>query len=159
MLVDVGEDRVGDILGAQFVALVVYTLAAPRAGLLVGAVVAAGAATFALRLRWSYTSALATTLIAGAGTPDAIAVDPALVYESERWLRLLRSSTVPNAAVVDLPTRMSYIGVDEAAEGHIDHGTVAAGHEARRRAGGRGGASVAQSDDRGRARRVPGVAP
>lgn len=55
--------------------------------------------------------------------------------------------------------RMSYICPDEAAQGHIDHRTVAAGDEARRRACGRDREPLAQPDGRGHPPAVPGVAP
>ena len=76
IVLDVGAERVGDLLGAQVVALIVYVMVSPRLGLLVAAV-ATGviALAFAIRLRRGYTIALEDSLVARGGdqpgeTPD-----------------------------------------------------------------------------------------
>ncbi|HEX8110251.1 MAG TPA: hypothetical protein VF516_21115, partial [Kofleriaceae bacterium] len=59
LVLDVGADRIGDVLGAQLIGLLVYALAEPRTGLLIATVcVGAAAVVLALRLPRSYTMAL-----------------------------------------------------------------------------------------------------
>jgi hypothetical protein len=72
VVLDVGAERVGDLLGAQIVGLIVVFVAVPRDALLI-ATVALGAITllFALRLPRSYTKSLEESLIAAAPDLDA----------------------------------------------------------------------------------------
>jgi hypothetical protein len=70
IVLDVGAERIGDLVGAQIVGLIVYLMVDPRVGLLI-ATVATGAiaVVFALRLPRSYTLALEDSLVAR-GDPD-----------------------------------------------------------------------------------------
>jgi hypothetical protein len=70
IVLDVGAERIGDVVGAQIVGLIVYLMVEPRIGLLI-ATVATGAiaVVFALRLPRSYTLALEDSLVAR-GDPD-----------------------------------------------------------------------------------------
>jgi len=85
VVLDVGADRIGDMLGAQLVALIVYLLAEPRIGLLI-ATVAMGALGMALAIRLprNYTTALEDSLLARA--PASEAGDPG--EEPEPWMTL-----------------------------------------------------------------------
>lgn len=86
VVLDVGAERLGDILGAQLVAVIVAGYAAPRTALMIAAVAAGAAAlAFAWRLRASYATALEQSLLAQ--TPDAIATDPEPAYDSDTWIR------------------------------------------------------------------------
>ena len=70
---DVGAERIGDLLGAQLVALIVFLTVDPRIGLLVAAVATGAiAVTFALRIPRSYTLMLEASLLASG---DAEATD------------------------------------------------------------------------------------
>jgi hypothetical protein len=71
IVLDVGAERIGDLVGAQLVGLVVYLMVDPRIGLLI-ATVATGviAGVFAIRLPRSYTRALEDSLVAR-GDPDS----------------------------------------------------------------------------------------
>lgn len=65
IVLDVGAERLGDLVGAQLVALIVYVMVDPRIGLLVATVVTGVIASgFALRLRHNYTLALEHSLVA-----------------------------------------------------------------------------------------------
>jgi AAA family ATP:ADP antiporter len=70
IVLDVGAERIGDLVGAQLVGLIVYLMIDPRIGLLI-ATVATGAIAmaFAIRLPRSYTLALQDSLLAG--DPDS----------------------------------------------------------------------------------------
>src|ERR1041384_3030648 len=58
-VLDVGAERIGDLVGAQLVGLLVYMMVAPRIGLLIAAVATGAiAVVFAIRLPRSYTLAL-----------------------------------------------------------------------------------------------------
>jgi hypothetical protein len=65
IVLDVGAERIGDLVGAQIVGLIVYLMVDPRVGLLI-ATVATGAVAvmFAIRLPRSYTRALEDSLVA-----------------------------------------------------------------------------------------------
>jgi len=64
VVLDVGADRIGDILGAQLVGLIVYVMAAPRLSLLFATVVVGAlGVVVALRLPRSYTMALEDSLL------------------------------------------------------------------------------------------------
>jgi hypothetical protein len=83
VLIDVGADRLGDVLGAQLVGSIVFLMVEPRVGLLV-ATVATGALAMILatRLPRGYTEALESSLLArahDAPPPDA---------EPEPWITL-----------------------------------------------------------------------
>ena len=71
IVLDVGGERIGDLVGAQLVAVIVYLMVDPRVGLLI-ATVATGAiaVVFAIRLPRSYTLALEDSLVAR-GDPDS----------------------------------------------------------------------------------------
>jgi hypothetical protein len=71
IVLDVGAERFGDLVGAQLVGLIVYLMVDPRIGLLI-ATVATGviAVVFAIRLPRSYTRALEDSLVAQ-GDPGA----------------------------------------------------------------------------------------
>jgi hypothetical protein len=65
IVLDVGAERFGDLLGAQLVGLFVYVMVDPRVGLLVATVVTGVIALgLALRLRHNYTLALEDCLVA-----------------------------------------------------------------------------------------------
>jgi hypothetical protein len=84
LVLDVGADRVGDLIGAQLIGLLVYALAEPRTGLLIATVcVGAAAVVLALRLPRSYTMALEESLLARAAEPAATAGD-----EPQPWITL-----------------------------------------------------------------------
>ncbi len=85
VLLDVGADKIGDILGAQLVGAIVLFAVVPRTALLIATLVVAGlGVVFAMRLPGAYTKALEESLmIYGA---DA-AVDDA-AQQAEPWLTL-----------------------------------------------------------------------
>ncbi len=71
VILDVGAERIGDLLGAQVVGVLVYTLAEPRTALLITTVVIGVlAVAFALRLPRSYTLALEDSLVARGTDPS-----------------------------------------------------------------------------------------
>ncbi|TMQ13530.1 MAG: hypothetical protein E6J90_28420 [Deltaproteobacteria bacterium] len=64
VVLDVGADRLGDLLGAQLVGLIVYATVDPRSGLLIASICVGVIATMvALRLPRSYTRALEDSLL------------------------------------------------------------------------------------------------
>jgi hypothetical protein len=64
-VLDVGAERIGDLVGAQLVGLIVYLMVDPRIGLLIATVaIGAIAVVFAIRLPRSYTRALEDCLVA-----------------------------------------------------------------------------------------------
>jgi hypothetical protein len=70
VVLDVGADRIGDLLGAQLVALILFFMVEPRTALLVAAMVTGTLAVFvAMRLPRSYTAALEDSLLAHAAEP------------------------------------------------------------------------------------------
>ncbi len=80
VVLDVGAERVGDLLGAQVVGILVYTMAEPRTGLLIATVVTGVVAlVFAFRLPRSYTIALEDSLMARSGDPNESTA------EAEAW--------------------------------------------------------------------------
>jgi hypothetical protein len=87
VVLDVGADRLGDFLGAQLVALIVYGMASPRSGLLVAAVgVGAIGALVAMRLPRSYTRALEDSLLTHA--QEAARIPPPPADEPQPWVTL-----------------------------------------------------------------------
>ena len=71
IVLDVGAERIGDLIGAQLVGLLVYLMVDPRIGLLIATVATAAiAVVFAIRLPRSYTLALEDSLVAR-GDPDS----------------------------------------------------------------------------------------
>jgi len=87
LVLDVGADRIGDVLGAQLVGLLVYALADPRTGLLIATVcVGAAAVVLAIRLPRSYTMALEESLLARAAEPAA--APSAADDEPRPWITL-----------------------------------------------------------------------
>lgn len=95
LLLDVGADRIGDVIGAQLVGLLVYALVDPRTGLLIATVcVGAAAMLLAIRLPRSYTMALEQSLLARASEPAAApaasepAAAPAASDEPRPWITL-----------------------------------------------------------------------
>lgn len=79
VVIDVGADRVGDLLGAQLVALVLALAAAPRATLFaIAALAGLAGLALAARLRPRYAEALEQSLLL-AGDAPAAAPDPAMV--------------------------------------------------------------------------------
>lgn len=95
VVLDVGADRIGDLLGAQLVALLVYQLAQPRIGLLI-AVVCVGAlsAILAMRLPRSYTTALEDSLLARAPEPPP---SPGPAADAKPWITLSGLPTLGQA--------------------------------------------------------------
>ena len=72
VILDVGAERIGDLLGAQVVGVLVYTLAEPRTALLITTVVIGVIALgFALRLPRNYTIALEDSLVARGADPSS----------------------------------------------------------------------------------------
>jgi hypothetical protein len=96
VVLDVGADRIGDLLGAQLVTLLVYQLAQPRIGLLI-AVVCVGALSviLALRLPRSYTTALEDSLLARAPEPPPAPPGPAV--DAKPWITLSGLPTLGQA--------------------------------------------------------------
>ena len=87
VVLDVGGDRLGDMLGAQLVGAMVYLMAAPRLGLLVATVVTGVIAVgFAMRLPRSYTMALEDSLLARAPDPGLAEAESAA--QPEPWITL-----------------------------------------------------------------------
>jgi AAA family ATP:ADP antiporter len=87
LMLDVGADRIGDVIGAQVIGLLVWALAEPRTGLLIATVcVGAAAVVLALRLPRSYTMALEESLLARASDPAAAADAPP--GEPQPWITL-----------------------------------------------------------------------
>ncbi|MGH2899015.1 MAG: hypothetical protein ACRDMZ_10110, partial [Solirubrobacteraceae bacterium] len=85
VVLDVGADRIGDLLGAQVVALILYLSAEPRTGLLVATLVTGAIGVIvAMRLPRSYTMALEDSLLARAAEPPVDAAEP----EPEPWITL-----------------------------------------------------------------------
>jgi AAA family ATP:ADP antiporter len=96
VVLDVGADRIGDLLGAQLVGLFVYLTAEPRLGLLVATVVAGVIAVMvAMRLPRSYTTALEDSLLARAGDPALAELDPSA--QPDPWITLDRLPTLGQA--------------------------------------------------------------
>jgi hypothetical protein len=86
VVLDVGADRIGDLLGAQLVGLIVYVAAEPRVGLLVAAVcVGMASIVLAIRLPSRYTTALEDSLIERASEPRT---PPSIAAEPEPWVTL-----------------------------------------------------------------------
>ncbi|MDB4957954.1 MAG: hypothetical protein JWO36_5523 [Myxococcales bacterium] len=98
VVLDVGAERLGDMLGAQLVGAIVFFIVVPRTPLLIAMVVTGVIAVmFALRLPKSYTHALEESLIARAaespsGESPAIA-EGAPAVAPERWTRVGQSHT------------------------------------------------------------------
>jgi hypothetical protein len=90
LVLDVGADRIGDVLGAQLVGLLVFALADPRTGLLIATVcVGVTAVLLALRLPRSYTMALEESLLARGSEPAAAPpAAPATDDEPRPWITL-----------------------------------------------------------------------
>jgi hypothetical protein len=85
VMLDVGADRIGDLFGAQLVALIVYAMAEPRLGLLVATVAVGALATLlAIRLPRSYTAALEDSLMAHADPTSP----PAAADEPQPWITM-----------------------------------------------------------------------
>ena len=87
VVLDVGADKIGDIIGAQVVGLILYFAIDDRTSLLIGALVV-GVLTlwFALRLPKAYTKALEESLMTYAA--DATTTEEPLVAQPEPWLVL-----------------------------------------------------------------------
>jgi hypothetical protein len=89
VVLDVGAERIGDLLGAQLVALFVYLAPLPRTPLLVAASIAGALAfVFASRVPRAYTSALAYSLVEQAkdgGHPQSASPD---AKDPLRWTSL-----------------------------------------------------------------------
>jgi len=87
IVLDVGADRLGDLLGAQLVGMLVYLVAVPRPALLIAAL-ATGAVAVALSMRLprNYTTALEASLLARAPAPASAEASPAA--EREPWITL-----------------------------------------------------------------------
>jgi hypothetical protein len=85
VVLDVGADRIGDVLGAQLVGSIVYLMAEPRSALLI-AMIITGALTvlLAIRLPRSYRQALEDSLLARANEQAA----DARPSEPEPWITL-----------------------------------------------------------------------
>ena len=87
VVLDVGADRIGDLLGAQVVAAIVYVAVMPRTALLLATVITGAIAIgFALRLPRRYTEALEASLRARAG--EARPASPTPPPGAEPWITL-----------------------------------------------------------------------
>ena len=87
VVLDVGADRLGDLLAAQLVGLIVYLSAEPRTGLLVATLITgAFAVIITMRLPRSYTAALEDSLLAR--TADPALPDADRAPEPEPWITL-----------------------------------------------------------------------
>lgn len=96
VMLDVGADRLGDLLGAQIVTLIVYATAQPRTGLLIAAAcTGAIAIAFALRVPHSYTMALEDSLLAHAAEPPRGPAEP--VSDPRPWITLSGLPTLGQA--------------------------------------------------------------
>jgi hypothetical protein len=96
VVLDVGADRIGDLLGAQLVALLVYGLAQPRLGLLISVVcVGVVSVILAMRLPRSYTTALEDSLLAHA--PDPTCASPIPAGDAKPWITLSGLPTLGQA--------------------------------------------------------------
>jgi hypothetical protein len=96
VVLDVGADRIGDMLGAQIVALTVYLVAEPRSALLVAILVTGTIGVMlAMRLPRSYTAALQDSLLARA--PEAATPEPSAADEPEPWMTLRGLPTLGQA--------------------------------------------------------------
>jgi AAA family ATP:ADP antiporter len=85
VVLDVGADRLGDLLGAQLVALLVFAMAEPRTGLLVAvAVTGSISLAVAMRLPGRYTRSLEDSLLAHASDAAPVAGDAA--GEAPPWV-------------------------------------------------------------------------
>jgi AAA family ATP:ADP antiporter len=96
VVLDVGADRLGDLLGAQLVGIIVYLAAAPRFGLLIATLVTGALAVLlTIRLPRNYTAALENSLLAHApATTPANAAAPA---GGEPWITLTGLPTLGQA--------------------------------------------------------------
>ena len=96
VVLDVGADKLGDILGAQLVSLIVFVAIDPRAMLLLAVVVTGFLALIvAARLPKSYTKALEENLLEHAA--DAATADAAVGAQPEPWLTLSELPSHPDA--------------------------------------------------------------
>jgi hypothetical protein len=87
VVLDVGAERLGDLLGAQLVGLMVFASAEPRAGLLIASVcVGAIGVLIAMRLPRSYTRALEDSLLTRA--QESPSPPPSTDDDAPPWLTL-----------------------------------------------------------------------
>nr|MBA3456986.1 hypothetical protein [Deltaproteobacteria bacterium] len=104
VVLDVGADKVGDIFGAQLVALIVFAAMDARMMLLMAAVITGVLALFfAMRLPRSYTKALEDSLLDHAA--EVAAVEPPAPAHAEPWLSLTGLPTFGNPDAVPLRMR------------------------------------------------------
>ena len=104
VVLDVGADKLGDILGAQLVALIVFIAIDTREMLLLAAVATGVTALFfAMRLPSSYTKALEESLLHAA---EAAAIDPSAHAAHEPWLSLSNLPTYGSPDAVPLRMRL-----------------------------------------------------
>jgi len=104
VVLDVGADKIGDILGAQLVALIVVAAIDVRAVLLLAAVITGVVALlFAIRLPASYTKALEDSLLVHAA--EVGAGEPAFPAHPEPWLSLTDLPTFGDPDAVPLRMR------------------------------------------------------
>jgi hypothetical protein len=93
VVLDVGADKIGDILSAQLVGAVIFLVAAPRTGLLITAAIAGAVGIFiTLRLPRAYTKSLEASLI------EAVAE-----HAGPTTAASAGSSPEPWVSLVDLP--------------------------------------------------------
>ncbi len=103
VVLDVGADKIGDILGAQLVGLIVFVAIDVRAMLLLAAVITGVLALFvAMRLPSSYTKALEESLLHAA---EAASIEPPPHAAAEPWLSLSGLPTFGSPDAVPLRMR------------------------------------------------------
>jgi hypothetical protein len=103
VVLDVGADKLGDILGAQLVSLILFAAVDVRTMLLLAAVITgAFAMVVALRLPRNYTKALEDSLLVHAAE---VAADPGVSAQPEPRLSLNGLPTVGSPEVVPLRLR------------------------------------------------------
>lgn len=104
VVLDVGADKIGDILGAQLVTLIVFIAIDSRFVLLLATVITGALATMvALRLPRSYTKALETSLLNHAA--EVAEHDGQAAREPEPWLSLTGLPALGSPDVVPLRMR------------------------------------------------------
>lgn len=106
VVLDVGADKLGDILGAQIVSLIVFVALDVRSMLVLATVITGVLAVLvATRLPKNYTQALEDTLLVHAAE---VAVDPGVPAHPAPWLSLTGLPTVGSPDAVPLRLRPTF---------------------------------------------------
>ncbi|CAN5214359.1 hypothetical protein BH11MYX1_BH11MYX1_04680 [soil metagenome] len=108
VVLDVGADKIGDILSAQLVGAVVFMVAAPRTGLLVTAGIAGAVAIFfTLRLPRAYTESLEASLLEAVAEHSRPVATGSAGAQPEPWVSLTEMPAFGHPADV-VPLQMSW---------------------------------------------------